>query len=236
MFQSPWVVIPTYDEKDNIARMIEALFALSVSQLQVLIVDDSSPDGTGNIVGDLQKKYPNLHLEVREKKNGLGRAYVHGFKYAIEHGADAVVQMDADFSHDPSDVVKLLDALQNADLVVGSRYKDGISVVNWPLRRLLISLAGNFYARFVTNIPVQDATGGFKAWRAQTLKDIDFEKVDANGYGFQIVMNFRTWRARKKIVEIPIIFTERRDGQSKMSNAIIREALMLVWRLRILGH
>lgn len=230
----PWVVIPTYNERDNIERLIRELFALLIDNVSVCIVDDSSPDGTGDIVKRLMKEFPHLHLETREKKSGLGRAYVHGFSFALEHGADAIVQMDADFSHDPKDILVLLKSLTDADLVVGSRYVNGISVVNWPLRRLLISLGGNWYARLITGIPIQDATGGFKAWRAQTLQDIDFKTVDANGYGFQIVMNYRTWSKKKQINEVPIVFTERRDGQSKMSSAIIREALVLVWRLRFL--
>lgn len=233
---SNWVVIPTYNEKANIERMIRALFAASIPELSVLVVDDSSPDGTGEIVSSLQKELPTLHLEVRPKKSGLGQAYVHGFKYAMKHGAQNIVQMDADFSHDPNDVPTLLTTLSNTDLVIGSRYIHGISVVNWPLRRLLISLLGNWYARIVTGIPVQDTTGGFKAWRTETLKAIDFATVEANGYGFQVVMNFRTWKAKKKIKELPIIFTERRDGQSKMNGGIIREALILMWRLRLFGR
>lgn len=235
MSNYPWVVIPTYNEKDNIERMIRSLFAAHIGHLSVLVVDDSSPDGTGAIVQRLQSEFPALHLATRPKKSGLGRAYVHGFTYALAQGANTVVQMDADFSHDPADVPKLLAALADADLVIGSRYVRGISVVNWPLRRLLISLAGNWYARIVTGLAIRDATGGFKAWRASTLQAIHFENVDANGYGFQIVMNFRTWKAGKRIKEIPIVFTERRDGQSKMNNDIIREALALVWRLRFTG-
>lgn len=235
MSNSPWVVIPTYNEKDNIELLIRALFSLHIENLSILVVDDSSPDGTGASVQKLRKEFSALHLETRPKKSGLGRAYVHGFQYALTHGADAVVQMDADFSHDPVDVPKLIAALADADLVIGSRYVNGISVINWPLRRLLISLAGNWYARTITGLAVHDATGGFKAWRDSTLHAIHFENVDANGYGFQIVMNFRTWKAGKHIKEIPIVFTERRDGQSKMNNDIIREALLLAWRLRLTG-
>lgn len=232
---SPWVVIPTYNEKDNVERMVRALFVLPIQNLSVLFVDDSSPDGTASIIRGLQGKFPNLRLESRPQKSGLGSAYIHGFSYALEHGADAIVQMDADFSHDPADIPKLFEALENNDLIIGSRYVGGISVINWPLRRLLISLAGNWYARLVTGISIRDTTGGFKAWRAGTLQAIDFASVDANGYGFQIVMNYRTWKAGKKIQEVPIIFTERRNGQSKMNSSIIREALMLVWRLRLFG-
>lgn len=233
--KSPWVVIPTYNEKGNIEQMIHDLFAQNIPNSSVLIVDDNSPDGTQEIVRTLQKKYVDLNLVVRMKKEGLGTAYVHGFTYAVEHGADAIVQMDADFSHDPKDVARLLHALQESDLVIGSRYSHGISVINWPLRRLLISVFGNVYASMITGMPYKDVTGGFKAWRAETLKAIDLATVRADGYGFQVEMNYRTWKLNKKIKEVPIIFTERREGQSKMSKAIIREAFFLVWKLRIFG-
>lgn len=232
---NPWVVIPTYNEKLNIKTMLDRLVALPISNLSVLVVDDSSPDGTADIVKERQSQHKNIHVLVRKEKNGLGRAYVEGFTYALEHGADAIVQMDADFSHDPSDIPRLLEELHQNDLVIGSRYSQGISVINWPLKRLLISIGGNIYASFITGLPIKDATGGFKAWRAQTLKDIDLTQVNAGGYGFQVVMNYKTWKQGKKIKEIPIIFTERRDGQSKMNKQIIREALWLVWKLRLFG-
>lgn len=232
---NPWIVIPTYNEKANIGAIIAKIMALSIPNISLLVVDDNSPDNTGKLVAGLKERYQNLHLLTRKQKTGLGGAYVAGFGYALEHGADAVVQMDADFSHDPADVPRLLSALQNHDLVIGSRYCQGISVINWPLKRLLISIGGNMYARFVTGLPIHDLTGGFKAWRAQTLRDLDLSKVSADGYGFQIVMNYRTYRLRKKIQEIPIIFTERRNGQSKMSGTIIWEALGLVWKLRFFG-
>lgn len=233
--ENPWVVIPTYNEKDNIERMIKALYATQIPNLTVLIMDDNSPDGTAGIVRDLQKDYSSLQLVVREKKAGLGRAYVHGFQYALEHGATAIVQMDADFSHDPNDVPKLVAKLDDNDLVIGSRYKGGISVVNWPLKRLILSMAGNMYASIVTGLPFKDATGGFKAWRATTLKAIDIATVAADGYGFQVITTFRTWKKKLRIVEVPIIFTERREGQSKMSKNIIWEAIWLMWRLRFSG-
>ncbi len=215
--------------------MVPALFGLGVKGLSVLIVDDSSPDGTGAAVKEMQAKFNNLHLQSRPGKSGLGRAYLHGFKFALAQGADAIVQMDADFSHDPADVPRLLAKLEECDLVIGSRYSHGISVINWPLRRLLISIAGNVYASFVTGLPIKDSTGGFKAWRRQTLEAINLDTVSADGYGFQVVMNFHAWKLKKQICEIPIIFTERREGQSKMNNAIIREALVLVWKLRLFG-
>jgi dolichol-phosphate mannosyltransferase len=231
--ESPWVVIPTYNERKNIERMIPLLFDLGIANLSILIVDDNSPDGTAEAVREFQKTYSTLQLEVREKKSGLGRAYIHGFTYALQHGATAVVQMDADFSHDPNDVPKLLAELENNDLVLGSRYVEGISVVNWPLQRLLISIGGNVYASLITGMPFKDATGGFKAWRATTLQAIDLPTVEADGYGFQIVMTHRVWKKKLRIKEIPIIFTERRVGQSKMSKTIIWEALWLVWKLRL---
>ena len=234
--QNPWIVIPTYNEKDNIEQMIEALFGLDIPNLTVLIMDDNSPDGTAEIVRQLQSTHKGLELVVREKKAGLGRAYIHGFQHALEHGADALVQMDADFSHDPNDVPQLLTALEEHDVALGSRYANGISVVNWPLKRLLISMGGNFYASVVTGLPFKDATGGFKAWRADTLRAIDLATVDADGYGFQIITTFRAWKKRKRITEVPIVFTERREGSSKMSWHIVWEAIWLVWRLRLLGR
>jgi dolichol-phosphate mannosyltransferase len=230
---TPWVVIPTYNEKDNIAKMIHSLFNQNIPNLSILIVDDNSPDGTGQIVKNLQNQYRSLRLETREKKEGLGRAYIHGFKYSIDHGASAIVQMDADFSHDPKDVPRLLKNLQNNDLVIGSRYINGISVVNWPLSRLLISMGGNTYVRIITGMPFKDSTGGFRAWNINALKKINLSTINATGYGFQVVITHRVWKQKLKIKEIPIIFTERREGQSKMSKAIIWEAIWLVWKIRL---
>lgn len=231
--KSPWIVIPTYNERENIERMVRSLFALKIDNLSVLIVDDNSPDGTSKIIKDLQQEFSHLQLIIRDKKQGLGPAYIAGFTLSLSKNADAIVQMDADFSHDPADVVRLLYALQDADLVIGSRYSHGISVINWPLRRLLISVFGNVYASVVTGMPYKDVTGGFKAWRAETLRTIDMHSIYADGYGFQIAMNYRVWKQGKRIKELPIIFTERREGQSKMNNTIVREALTLVWKLRL---
>ena len=232
---SPWIVVPTYNEQANVERLIASLFALKIPGSQVLIVDDNSPDGTAELVKKMQPQYPGLDLLIRQEKKGLGPAYVHGFQYALDHGADAVVQMDADFSHDPNDVPRLLTQLDRADLVLGSRYSHGISVINWPLRRLLVSLGGNIYTSLITGMPFKDATGGFKAWRASTLDALGLETIEADGYGFQIAMTHRAWKKGFKIVELPIVFTERRDGQSKMSKTIIKEALLLVWKLRLFG-
>lgn len=236
MIEAPWVVVPTYNERDNISALLATLTALPVANLQVLIVDDDSPDGTADIVRSLQKIRPRVHLLERQQKVGLGQAYIHGFTYALEHGATAVLQMDADFSHDPLDVPRLLKNLNDHDLVIGSRYSHGISVINWPLRRLLISLAGNLYARAITTLPYKDLTGGFKAWRPATLAAINVSSITANGYSFQIVTTYRAWKQRRRIIEIPITFTERREGQSKMNRAIIKEAIWVVWRLRLLGE
>ncbi|MGH9857221.1 MAG: polyprenol monophosphomannose synthase, partial [Acidobacteriota bacterium] len=183
------------------------LFTLPTPDLFVLIVDDNSPDGTAEVVKNLQSQYPNLHIEIRQTKEGLGPAYIHGFTYALKHGATEVVHMDADLSHDPADVPKLLAELRDHDVVIGSRYCHGISVINWPLKRLLISLMGNTYARFITGLPVKDATGGFKAWKEQTLRDIAYTTVSTDGYGFHIVTTYRAWKKGKKIMEVPIIFT-----------------------------
>jgi len=233
--KSPWVVIPTYNEKDNISKMIDALIALRVDNLTVLIVDDNSPDGTAEIVRSKQKGDHTIELIVREKKAGLGRAYTHGFRYAFEKGADCVVQMDADFSHDPKDVPRLLAGLKDNDMVIGSRYVKGISVINWPLSRLLLSTGANLYARIVSGVPLKDVTGGFRAWRKEVVDRINLATVNADGYGFQIVTCYRAWKKKFRIVEIPIIFTERREGESKMSKAIMWEAMWLVWRLRLFG-
>ncbi len=232
---STWIIIPTYNEKGNISKMIHRLFWLNIPNLSVLIVDDSSPDGTGSIVRSLQKKYQSLHLEQRSGKNGLGTAYIHGFKYALEKGASALVQMDADFSHSPDDVSRLLNELKKYDLVLGSRYVNGISVINWPLKRLLISMGGNLYARLVTGLPYKDSTGGFKAWRSPALKKINLDQTKGNGYAFQISTTYAAWKKGFKITEVPIVFTERTDGKSKMSKAIVWEAIWLVWKLRIFG-
>jgi dolichol-phosphate mannosyltransferase len=233
MTSQPWIVIPTYNEKSNISRLVPILFQLGIPNLSVLIVDDSSPDGTAQAVKEMQQKFSALHLKIRPKKSGLGQAYIDGFGYATTRGATGIVQMDADFSHDPHDVPRLLVELDHYDLVIGSRYSDGISIINWPLRRLILSVLANKYASVVTGLPIHDSTGGFKAWRITTLAAINFTDIKAEGYGFQIVITYRAWHKHLRIKEIPIIFTERREGQSKMSKSIIWEALWLVWRLRL---
>ena len=199
----------------------------------MLIVDDSSPDGTADIVRGLQDQFPNLFLEIREKKNGLGRAYIYGFKWALERDYDFIVQMDADMSHHPKEITKMVALLDKNDVAIGSRYINGVSVVNWPIRRLVISYGANLYSRFATGMPLKDATGGYKVWSKNVLKSIDLDGVKSSGYSFQIEMNFRAWIKGFKLVEHPIIFIDRTIGESKMSRTIMFEAVWMVWRLRI---
>ena len=226
------VISPTYNEIKNIELLVKAILD-SYPDFELLIVDDNSPDGTSNKVKTLQKTYKNLHLEIRQKKSGLGTAYIHGFQWALSRDYDKVVQIDADLSHNPEDVSMMVDHLDNYDLVIGSRYIKGISVVNWPLRRLMLSYGANTYTRIITGMPIMDGTGGFKAWKAKVLRNINLESVQSQGYSFQIEMNFRTWLKKYKIKEVPIIFSDRTIGQSKMSKAIVYEAIFMVWRLRI---
>tara|TARA_Y100000748_G_scaffold288952_1_gene274350 strand:- start:113 stop:829 length:717 start_codon:yes stop_codon:yes gene_type:complete len=226
------VISPTYNEIKNIELLVKAILD-SYPDFELLIVDDNSPDGTSNKVKTLQKTYKNLHLEIRQKKSGLGTAYIHGFQWALSRDYDKVVQMDADLSHNPEDVSMMVDHLDNYDLVIGSRYIKGISVVNWPLRRLMLSYGANTYTRIITGMPIMDGTGGFKAWKAKVLRNINLESVQSQGYSFQIEMNFRTWLKKYKIKEVPIIFSDRTIGQSKMSKTIVYEAIFMVWRLRI---
>ncbi len=227
------VVIPTYNEKDNIGPMLDALMNLQIPELTVLVVDDSSPDGTGKIVSDYSKKNSKISLLTRKNKEGLGRAYIDGFKEAIRRGAEAVIQMDADFSHDPNDVPRFLHKLQNSDLVIGSRYMQGGKVSDWAANRRILSQTANYYARLVTGVPISDLTGGYKAWRAELLQKIGLDTVRADGYGFQIEMNSRASMITKKITEVPIVFIDRRIGKSKISKGIIWEALWLVWKIRL---
>lgn len=226
------IVTPTYNEKKNIVNLIEAIFTVNPGY-DILVVDDNSPDGTGDIVRCHQNNYPNLHLETRPGKSGLGKAYIHGFQWALERDYDIIVQMDADMSHDPNEVPAMIDLLKDFDVVLGSRYAKGVSVVHWPIRRLILSYGANVYTRIVTGLPLKDATGGFKAWRRNVLESIDLTGVTAEGYSFQIEMNFRAWLKKYRITEHPIIFIDRSIGESKMSRSIIYEAVLMVWRLRI---
>ena len=226
------VVIPTYDEKENVAPMAEAVLA-AASDAELLFVDDNSPDGTGDAIEGLMKSEPRIHCLHRTKKEGLGRAYVAGFAAALGLGADRVVQMDCDFSHDPKDLPRLLS--EDADLVIGSRYVPGGDTPGWPFKRRLISRAGGVFIRVVTGMPLRDPTGGYKCWRAETLRRIDFESVASAGYSFQLEMNHRAWKAGCSIREIPIQFSDRAAGYSKITAGIAVESLKIALRLRYGG-
>lgn len=225
------VIIPTYNESDNIRAITDAVFAVHPT-LEILVVDDNSPDGTGNLVRTMQMLNPKIHLLERTGKLGLGTAYCEGFLWAIERGYDIVFEMDADFSHDPKEIPNFLQAIEDADVVLGSRYSRGVNVVNWPMQRLLLSWFANVYTRWITRMPIHDATGGFKCFRTEILRNVNLKRIRSNGYAFQIEMNFKLWRRGARIVEIPIIFVDRRSGVSKMSKNIIWEAAWLVWKLR----
>lgn len=223
------VVIPTYDERENVSRMAESVCA---SDVEVLFVDDNSPDGTGEVLDSLAAHSPRVHVLHRERKEGLGRAYVAGFAKALELGADLVVQMDCDFSHDPEDVPRLVAECEaGADLVIGSRYVRGGSTPGWPFKRRLISRAGGIFIRTVTGMPLRDPTGGFKCWRKAALEKIDFATVASAGYSFQLEMNHRAWKAGLVVREIPIAFTDRVAGYSKITAGIAKESLKIAWRL-----
>ncbi len=226
------VIVPTYNERENLPTIVERLRELPVP-VDVLVVDDSSPDGTGELADQLAAADSRVHVLHRAEKNGLGRAYLAGFEWALAHQYEFIFEMDADFSHNPGDIPKFLDAArsQDADLVLGSRYRDGIRVINWPLNRLLLSMWGGFYTRLVTGMPVSDPTGGYKCFRRRALAAVDLGSVGSNGYSFQIELTHRIWRRGGKIVEVPIIFTDRFQGSSKMSKAIVREAAWIVWKL-----
>lgn len=228
------VIIPTYNEIENIESIIEAIFMLTVP-FDVLIVDDNSPDGTSIKVNELQNKFQDqLFLEIRAKKSGLGTAYVHGFKWALAHDYDYIFEMDADFSHNPKDLEKLYNACQSgADLAIGSRYSNGVNVVNWPLSRVLLSYFASVYVRLITGMKIADATAGFVCYKKQVLQTINLDRVKFIGYAFQIEMKYRTFVQNFKIEEVPIIFTDRTKGQSKMSGSIIKEAVFGVIMLRI---
>jgi dolichol-phosphate mannosyltransferase len=225
------VVMPTYKEADNVQSIIPEILATDES-VEVLVVDDNSPDGTGDLVAGMMSTNNRIHLIRRERKMGLGTAYVRGFKYAIEHGYDYVFEMDADFSHDPKEIPNFLAKIKEYDLVIGSRYVTGVAVVNWPMKRLLLSYFANIYSRVVTGMPVKDATGGFKCYRVEILKHIDLDGIHSNGYAFQIEIDYKVWKKGFRVVEMPIVFVDRRVGISKMSKKIVYEALFMVWILR----
>ena len=225
------VVIPTYDEKDNVRPMADAVLASGVAEIELLFVDDNSPDGTGKVLDEMAAAEPRIHVLHRVKKEGLGRAYVAGFTEAIRLGAEIIVQMDCDFSHDPKDIPRLVEAAETADLVIGSRYVQGGATPGWPFKRRLISRCGGLFIRLVTGMPLKDPTGGFRCWKVAALQRIDFAAVGSKGYSFQLEMNHRMWRAGGVIREIPIVFSERRAGYSKITFDIAVESLKLAWRL-----
>ncbi|MDT3739572.1 MAG: polyprenol monophosphomannose synthase [Candidatus Kapabacteria bacterium] len=227
------IVIPTYNEIENIEHLINEVLT-KVDGIHVLVVDDNSPDGTAAQVKKMMASDDRIHLLERPGKMGLGTAYCDGFRYALARDYEAVFEMDADFSHDPNELPRFLEALEDNDLVIGSRYIKGVNVINWPLSRLILSYGANMYSRVITGMPIMDATGGFKCFRASKLREIDLNSVKTNGYGFQIEMNYRMWVNGARIKEIPIIFVDRRSGVSKMNKSIIYEAIFLVWKLKFL--
>ena len=226
------VIIPTYNERENITRIIDLVLYQDPS-IDVLIIDDGSPDGTGQLADEIAAINPRVNVIHRPSKMGLGTAYLAGFKWALQRSYAYILEMDADFSHDPAHLPQFLTSIQDADLVLGSRYREGrVTVVNWPVARLLLSYFANVYARIVTGLQLYDATGGFKCFRRSVLEAINLDDVRSNGYAFQIEMSFRAWRRGFRIVEIPIVFVDRTEGVSKMSKRIVREAIWMVWRLR----
>jgi len=227
------VVVPTSNERENILRLVSSILEQG-GGMSVLVVDDSSPDGTSDIVATMAAADPRVTLLRRPRREGIGPAYKDGFAHALRNGADYIVQMDADFSHPVAMLPEFLSYIADYDMVLGSRYLSGITVVNWPMDRLLVSYFGNQYARWVTRLPVVDVTGGFKCWRRETLERIHLERVRSNGYAFQIEMTYRAWRVGQRIKEVPIIFMDRTAGDSKMNKRIALEALWIVWWLRIM--
>ena len=228
------VVIPTYNERENLPQIVPLVLEQD-PQLDILVVDDGSPDGTGTIADHLAAANPRVHVLHRTAKEGLGRAYLAGFRWALERDFGYVFEMDSDFSHDPTYLPKFLKAIEGADLVLGSRYVNGVRVINWPMSRLLLSWFANKYVRWITRLPLTDATGGFKCFRREVLVAIPLDRVASNGYSFQIEMSYRAWRKGFRLVEVPIVFTDRIEGHSKMNKRIVREAIWMVWWIRLQG-
>jgi len=227
------VIVPTYNERENIQKLIGATLSQD-PRLEILIIDDNSPDKTVDLIKPMMESEKRIHLLERSGKLGLGSAYVCGFHYALEHGFDYILEMDADFSHNPNDIPRLLKAAETADLVIGSRYCNGVNIINWPIKRLLLSYFASKYVRTITNMPIKDPTGGFKCFRSKVLMAINMDSILSDGYAFQVEMNYRTWAKGYNIIEIPIVFTERINGVSKMSRKIAWEAAWMVWRLVLL--
>jgi len=224
------VVVPTYNERENLPPLAQRLLALPVL-VDLLVVDDNSPDGTGKIADELAARHQCINVLHRKEKDGLGRAYIAGFKWGLERGYEFLFELDGDFSHNPDDIPMFLEAAKEADLVLGSRYMNGIRIINWPLSRLMLSKSAARYVRTITGMPFTDPTGGYKCFRNKALQAINLDEVNSNGYSFQIEMTHRLWRQGLRVVEVPIIFTDRFQGHSKMSGHIIQEALLMVWRL-----
>lgn len=225
------VIIPTYNEAQNVEKIITEVLQ-QADIVEVLIVDDNSPDGTADLVKKIMENNPRVHLIQREKKMGLGTAYVAGFKYAIQHQFDFVFEMDADFSHNPKEIPVMLSKMDGCDLLIGSRYVKGVNVVNWPMKRLMLSYSANIYTRLITGMPVHDATAGFKCYKRKVLESIDLDAIRSNGYAFQIETNFLAWKKGFVIKEMPIVFVDRRVGVSKMNKKIVYEAAFMVWKLK----
>lgn len=235
MIKKALIIIPTFNEADNIVRLVNNILEIKFEgiNIDILVVDDNSVDGTSNLVKSL--KDDRVTIIDRDSKLGLGTAYILGFRFAIEKGYEYVFEMDADFSHDPQVLPEFLDKIRDYDLVIGSRYINGIAVVNWPLSRLIISLGASIYTRLITFLPVKDVTAGFMCYRVNALKQIDLDSVRSNGYSFQIEMKFRMWKKGFRIIEIPIVFIDRRAGVSKMSKKIVHEAAFMVWKLKFMS-
>ena len=234
MLERILVIVPTYNEAQNLPQIVPEILKQD-PRIEVLVVDDNSPDGTGDLADRMAQTKTRVHVLHRQAKEGLGRAYLAGFQWGLEQGYQVMFEMDADFSHDPAFLPRFLVAVEDADLVLGSRYATGVNVINWPISRLLLSLGANLYARWITGLPLSDATGGFKCFRREVLAAIDFSQVKSNGYAFQIEMSFRAWKKGFRLKEIPIIFHDRVEGHSKMSKRIVREAIWMVWWLRLQG-
>jgi dolichol-phosphate mannosyltransferase len=230
MSQKTLVIVPTFNERENLPPLVDRLMRLP-TPVEVLVVDDNSPDGTGKLADEIAAKNPMVHVLHREEKNGLGRAYIAGFKWALERDYEFIFEMDGDFSHNPDDIPAFLKAAQDADLVLGSRYRNGIRVINWPLRRLMLSMGAAKYVQIITGMPISDPTGGYKCFRRRTLMALNLDEIRSNGYSFQIEMTHKIWRQGMRIAETPIVFTDRFLGSSKMSRKIVWEALFMVWRV-----
>lgn len=227
------IVIPTYNELTNIEKLINDIFILYERDIDILVVDDNSPDGTGDFVEQLSKQNKRVNVLRRPRKMGLGTAYCDGFKYALKNNYDYIFEMDADYSHNPGEIINFLAAMERFDLVIGSRYLTGVSVINWPITRVILSYLANKYTQFITRLPVNDCTSGYKCFKRKVLEAIDLDKIKSNGYAFQIEMTFKAWKKGFKVGEIPIIFIDRQKGKSKMTKKIVWEAAFLVWSLRI---